>query len=155
LAAVVASAAAVGLAANLRQQQQWRQQQWELQWHWLRQQHRQQQLWQLPNGRGSRVWPGQGRRCAWALPLTGSCPSWSSLLHLGFISGTFLRARKLLPFLYCKLFLAGAKKEETKKKSLHYAYKKNSYCPVLLENHIQNRALSKFHVTPIFCWYRG
>ena len=30
----------------------------------------------------------------------------------------------------------------------------NIYRPFLLENHIQNRALSKFHITPIFCWYR-
>ncbi len=47
--------------------------------------------------------------------LTGSHPSWSSLFHLGFFSGTFLRVRRLVAMFYCNLLPAGAKKQETKK----------------------------------------
>jgi hypothetical protein len=46
------------------------------------------------------------------LQQTGSHPSWSSLLHLGFF---LVLARRLLPMFYCNLLPAGAKKQETKK----------------------------------------
>ncbi len=44
---------------------------------------------------------------------------------------------------------AGAKKQQ--KKSLLYSYNKNSYRPILWKIVIQNRAVSKFNVTPFFC----
>jgi hypothetical protein len=54
-------------------------------------------------------------------------------------------------YLFCTVnYCWPALKNKKLKKSLHYAYKINSYCPILLENHIQNQALSKFHITPIF-----
>jgi hypothetical protein len=34
---------------------------------------------------------------------------------------------------------------------LHYGYNKNSYCTILWKIVIQNRAVSKFNVTPLFC----
>jgi hypothetical protein len=51
---------------------------------------------------------------------------------------------------YCNLLPAGAKKQGTKK-SLRYSYNKNSYPPILWEILIQNRAVSKFHISPFLC----
>ncbi len=41
--------------------------------------------------------------------MTGSHPSWSSLFHLGFFSGTFLCVRRLVPMFNYDLLPAGAK----------------------------------------------
>jgi hypothetical protein len=62
-----------------------------------------------PTGREREIPANQRRRP------TGSHPSWSSLFHLEFFSGTFLRARRLVSMFYCNLLPAGAKKQETKK----------------------------------------
>jgi hypothetical protein len=40
-------------------------------------------------------------------PPTGFDPSWSSLCHLGFFSGTSLRTRRLVPIFYGNLRPAG------------------------------------------------
>jgi hypothetical protein len=57
--------------------------------------------------------------------MTGSHPSWISLQHSGFFSGTFLQARRLVPIFYSKSLPVGVRP----KISLRLDYNKNSYCP--------------------------
>jgi hypothetical protein len=57
--------------------------------------------------------------------MTGSHPSWSSLLHLRFYSGNNLCVRRNVPMFYMDLWPACAHP----KTPLHLCYQKNSNCP--------------------------